>query len=34
MRKKHVEQYLARLRWATIERGDHLDRGLRAFLEG
>ncbi|MDP9235794.1 MAG: hypothetical protein M3P30_00095 [Chloroflexota bacterium] len=34
MRKKHVEQYLARLKWATIERGDHLNRGLRVFLEG
>ena len=33
MRKRHVEQYLARLKWATIERADRVAPGLRAFIE-
>ena len=33
MRKHHVEQYLARLKWATIERDDRIASGLRTFLE-
>ena len=33
MRKRAIEQYLARLKWATIERADRLDRGLRAYIE-
>jgi translation elongation factor EF-1beta len=32
MRKRAVEQYLARLKWATIERADRLDAGLKAFI--
>jgi hypothetical protein len=33
MRKRAIEQYLARLKWATIERADRLDPGLKAFLQ-
>ncbi|HXK33512.1 MAG TPA: hypothetical protein VNM91_05810 [Dehalococcoidia bacterium] len=33
MRKRHVEQYLARLKWATLDRGERLAPGLRAYLE-
>ncbi len=33
MRKRAVEQYLARLKWATIERADRLAPELRAYLE-
>ncbi len=32
MRRRALEQYLARLRWATIEREDRLHPGLRAFM--
>jgi len=31
MRRRQVQQYLERLRWATIERADHLHPGLRAY---
>jgi hypothetical protein len=34
MRARAVEQYLARLKWATIDRGERLNPGLRAFIEG
>jgi hypothetical protein len=34
MRRRHVEQYLARLKWATLERTDRLAPGLRAYIEG
>lgn len=34
MRRRFVEQYLARLKWATIERGDRLEPALRAHIEG
>lgn len=34
MRRRHVEQYLARLKWATLERGERLAPGLRAYIEG
>lgn len=33
MRRTFVEQYLARLKWATLERRDRLDAGLRKFIE-
>ncbi len=33
MRKRAVEQYLARLKWATIERGELLNPGLKAFIQ-
>jgi hypothetical protein len=33
MRKRHVEQYLARLKWATLDRADRLAPGLRAYIE-
>ena len=33
MRKRHVEQYLARLKWATIERAERLAPGLRAYIQ-
>jgi hypothetical protein len=33
MRKRAVEQYLARLKWATIERADRLAAGLRAYIQ-
>jgi hypothetical protein len=33
MRKRHVEQYLARLKWATIERAERLDPRLRAYIQ-
>jgi hypothetical protein len=33
MRRRAVEQYLARLKWATIERADRLDPGLRAYIQ-
>ncbi len=33
MRKRAVEQYLARLKWATIERADGLNPGLKAFIQ-
>ncbi len=32
MRRRFVEQYLARLKWATIERGDRLAPELKAHL--
>lgn len=32
MRKHFVTQYLERLKWATLERGDRLNPGLRAFI--
>jgi hypothetical protein len=31
MRRRQVQQYLERLRWATIERADRLNSGLRAY---
>jgi hypothetical protein len=34
MRRRFLEQYLARLKWATLERSERLHPGLRAFLEG
>jgi hypothetical protein len=33
MRKRAIAQYLARLKWATIERAERLDPGLKAFLQ-
>mgnify|MGYP001570015753 FL=1 len=33
MRKRHVEQYLARLKWSTIERAERLDPRLRAYIQ-
>jgi hypothetical protein len=33
MRRKHVEQYLARLKWATIDRAERLDPGMRVFIQ-
>jgi hypothetical protein len=33
MRRTFVEQYLARLKWATLERADRLDAGLRKHIE-
>ena len=33
MRKTFVEQYLARLKWATLERAERINPGLRAFLD-
>lgn len=33
MRRRFVEQYLARLKWATLERADRINPGLRAFLD-
>ena len=33
MRRHFVTQYLDRLKWATLERGDRLSPGLRAFIE-
>lgn len=33
MRKRAVEQYLGRLKWATIERGERLNPGLKAFIQ-
>ena len=33
MRKTFVEQSLARLKWATLERGDRINPGLRAYIE-
>jgi len=33
MRRRHVEQYLARLKWATLDRADRLAPGLRAYIE-
>lgn len=33
MRQRHAEQYLARLKWATLDRGERLAPGLRAYLE-
>ena len=33
MRERAVEQYLARLKWATIERGELLNPGLKAFMQ-
>ena len=33
MRERAVEQYLARLKWATIERGELLNPGLKAFIQ-
>jgi hypothetical protein len=32
MRRRQVEQYLDRLRWATLDRGKHLNPALRAYL--
>jgi hypothetical protein len=32
MRRRHVEQYLARLKWATLDRSDRLNPALRAYL--
>ncbi|HYM16315.1 MAG TPA: hypothetical protein VEZ14_12220 [Dehalococcoidia bacterium] len=32
MRRRHVEQYLARLKWATLDRADRLAPGLRAYI--
>jgi hypothetical protein len=34
MRRRHVEQYLARLKWATLNRTDRLAPVLRAYVEG
>ena len=34
MRRRFVEQYLARLKWATIDRGNRLAPELKAHLEG
>jgi len=33
MRKRHLEQYLVRLKWATVDRADRLAPGLRAYLD-
>lgn len=33
MRRTFVEQYLGRLKWATIERRDRLDPGLRKYIQ-
>ena len=33
MRKRGIEQYLARLKWATIERAERLAPGLRAYIQ-
>lgn len=33
MRRRHVEQYIARLKWATLDRADRLAPGLRAYIE-
>lgn len=33
MRRRHVEQYLARLTWATLDRSERLAAGLRAYIE-
>jgi hypothetical protein len=33
MRRRGLEQYLARLKWATLDREDRLNPGLRSFLE-
>jgi hypothetical protein len=33
MRKRAIEQYLARLKWATIDRTERLDARLRAYIE-
>ncbi len=33
MRKRAVEQYLGRLKWATIERAERLAPGLRAYVQ-
>jgi hypothetical protein len=33
MRKRQVEQYLDRLKWATIDRAEHLSPGLRAYVD-
>ncbi len=33
MRRRAVEQYLARLKWATIERADRLDPGLKKYIK-
>jgi hypothetical protein len=33
MRRRFVEQYLDRLKWATLERADRLNPDLRAYLE-
>ena len=33
MRRRQVQQYLERLRWATIERTDHLNPALRAYAQ-
>ena len=32
MRRRALDQYLARLKWATIEREDRIHPGLRAFI--
>jgi hypothetical protein len=32
MRRHFVQQYLERLRWATLERGERLNPGLKAFI--
>jgi len=32
LRRRQVEQYLERLRWATLDRGTHLNGALRAYL--
>jgi len=34
MRARGVQQYLARLRWATLDRRERLNPGLRAYIEG
>lgn len=33
MRRRFVEQYLARLKWATLDRSERLLPGLRAFID-
>lgn len=33
MRARFVRQYLERLKWATIDRGERINPGLRAFIE-
>ena len=33
MRRHALRQYLARLKWATIEREERLNPGLRAFIQ-
>lgn len=33
MRARGIEQYLARLKWATLDRRERLHPGLRAFIE-